>query len=122
MAGDDRAGRGQKLFLFFFHCIKTLAVLGDLLPISLDVLQILGEVRVRALVDLPVDGGGHLRLDINIGSVSFGRGGEDVVGGALDGFHELLDLVGVFGHEGIICCRKQLSDQDLLRITANIPM
>lgn len=85
---------------------QTLAILGNFLPVTLNILQILGEVGVRALVYLPVDDGCHLGLDIDVCLVCFGWGGDDMVGGALDSFHELLDLVGVLGHECVVGCER----------------
>lgn len=41
----------------------------DLLPIALDVLEVLREIGVRSLEDLSVDRIGHLWFDIDVGRV-----------------------------------------------------
>lgn len=81
---------------------ETLSVLGDLFPVTLHVLEVLGEVRVGALKDLEVDVGAHARLHVDVLLVRIGRGSEDQVGRLLDGAHELFDLVGVLGKEAVI--------------------
>jgi hypothetical protein len=82
--------------------LKTLAVLGDLVPVTLDVLQVGGEVSVRALEDLAVDGGGHLGLHVDVLSEGLSGVGEDIVSSTLASLHELGDLVLVGGNEAVV--------------------
>lgn len=82
--------------------LKTLAVLGDLVPVTLDVLQVGGEVSVRALEDLAVDGGGHLGLHVDVLSEGLSGVGEDIVSSTLASLHELGDLVLVGGDEAVV--------------------
>lgn len=81
---------------------QSLPVGSDLLPVTLHVLEILREVRVRALVDLAVHRVGHLRLDVNVQLVRLSGVGNDIVGSALDRTHERSDLVLVRSDEGIV--------------------
>jgi len=81
---------------------ETLAVVGDLLPVTLDVLQVTAEVGVGALENLAVDGGSHDGLHVNVFLVGASGVGNDGVGGTLDGAHELVDLVLVGGQERVV--------------------
>lgn len=81
---------------------QTLAVVGDLVPVTVDVLQVTTEVGVRALEDLAVDWGTHDGLDVDVFLVCLLGRGENVVGGALDGTHELADLILVGSQEGVV--------------------
>lgn len=68
---------------------QTLAVVGNLVPVALDVLQVTAEVGERALEDLAVHGGSHDRLHIDVFLVCLCGLGENVLGCALDGVHKL---------------------------------
>lgn len=81
---------------------QALSVVGNLGPVTLDVLQIAAEVRKGALEDLAVHRGSHDGLDVDVLLVGLGGLREDVVGSALDGAHELLHLVWVGGQEGVV--------------------
>lgn len=81
---------------------ETLAVVGDLGPVTLDVLQVTAEVGVGALEDLAVDGSAHDRLDVDELFIGLGGLRDDIVSGTLDGAHELLDLVLVASDEGVV--------------------
>jgi hypothetical protein len=81
---------------------KTLSILGDLLPVTLDILEVLGEVCVRPFKYLGVDCGVRLGLDVDISLVCFGGRCEDMIGSTLDGSHELADLLRVLGHECVV--------------------
>lgn len=81
---------------------QSLPVRSHLLPVTLHILEVLREVRVRALVDLAVDWVSHLRLDIDVLLVRLSGAGNDIVGSALDRPHERSDLVLVCGDEGIV--------------------
>jgi hypothetical protein len=81
---------------------KPLAIRSDLLPVTLHILEVLREVRVRALVDLAVDRICHLRLDVDVQLVRLGRVGNDIVGSALDGTHKRSDFVLVRSDEGVV--------------------
>lgn len=81
---------------------QSLAVLGDLGPVALDVLQILGEVGVAALKDLPVKLRVHGGLEVDIFLPSLVGIGEDKVGSLLDGTHKGANLFGVLRNELLI--------------------
>lgn len=75
----------------------------DLLPIALDVLEVLGEVGVRSLKDLPVDKVGHLWFDIDVRRVRLLRLTENILCRLFDCSHELPNFLGVLGQEIIVC-------------------
>ena len=81
---------------------QTLAVVGNLLPVTGDVLDILAEEGVRALEDLAVDGGTHDGLHVDVFLVGLRGGCEDVLGGALNGTQELAHFLRVGGQEGVV--------------------
>lgn len=71
-------------------------------PVTLDVLQVLGEVGERALEDLAVKGRSHSGLNIDVSLVSLLGLRKDKVGGLLDSLHELGNLVLVGGKEVVV--------------------
>ena len=81
---------------------QSLPVRSHLLPVTLHILEVLREVRVRALVDLAVDWVSHLRLDVDVFLVRLGGAGNDIVGSTLDGTHERSDLLLVGSDKGIV--------------------
>ena len=81
---------------------QTLAIVGNLRPIPLHVLEILAEVSIGAFVDLLIDWCRHNRLDIDVLLVGLGRTSKDVVGSLLDSLHELCDFVRVLGDELLV--------------------
>lgn len=81
---------------------KPLAVLGNLSPVTLDVLQVMREVREAALEDLAVEVRAHDRLEVDILLPGLLGLLEDVVGGPLDSLHELANLFRVLGNEGLV--------------------
>lgn len=81
---------------------QSLSVSSDLLPVTLHVLEILREVRVRALIDLAVDRVSHLRLNVDVLLVRLSGVGNNIVGSTLDRPHERSDPVLVRGDEGIV--------------------
>ena len=85
---------------------ETLSVLSDLFPVSLDVLQVLGEVCIGPLKNLAIDSRCHLRLDINVSFIGRCRIGEDKVGRALYGLQERSNLLWVVGNESIVRCER----------------
>lgn len=78
---------------------KSLTILGDLVPVALDILQVLGEVGVAALKDLPVELGVHDGLEVDVLLPGLVGVGENKVRGLLDGSHEGADLVRVLRNE-----------------------
>lgn len=81
---------------------EALAVLGDLVPVALHVLQVLGEVGEAALEDLAVQVGAHDGLEGDVlGPRRLGLR-EDKVGRALDGTHEGAGLGRVLAEERLV--------------------
>lgn len=78
---------------------KSLTILGDLVPVALDILQVLGEVGVAALKDLPVELGVHDGLEVDVLLPGLVGVGENKVRGLLDGSHEGADLFRVLRDE-----------------------
>lgn len=81
---------------------ESLAVVGDLGPVALDVLQVLREVREAALEDLAVESGAHDGLEVDVLGPRLLGLGEHEVGRFLDGAHERADLVRVLRDELLI--------------------
>ena len=81
---------------------QTLSIVGNLSPVTADVLQVTAEVSERPLEDLTVDRGAHDGLHVNVFFESGCRLREDVVGCTLDSAHELVNLLGIGGQEGIV--------------------
>lgn len=81
---------------------QTLSVVGNLSPVTTDVLQVTAEVGERPLEDLTVDRGSHDGLHVNVFFEGRCRLCENVVRCTLDSTHELLNLLGVGGQEGIV--------------------
>ncbi len=81
---------------------EALAVLGDLCPVALDVLQIAREVGVAALKDFAVELGAHDGLEVDVLGPGLFRLVEDKVGGALDGAQERAHLGRVGGQEVVV--------------------
>lgn len=81
---------------------KPLAVLGNLGPVALNVLQIMRKVGKAALKDLAVQVGAHDGLEIDVLLPSLLRVLQHKVGRLLDGLHELAHLVRVLGDEGLV--------------------
>ena len=81
---------------------QTLAVVGNLLPVTVHVLDILAEEGVGALEDLAVDGGAHDGLHVDVFLVRLRGSRDHVVGGALDGTQELAHLLRVGSQEGVV--------------------
>ena len=73
-------------------------------PVTLDILQVLGEVGERTLENLAVKLGAHQRLHVDVVGIGLVRLRKDVVGRLLDRRHEGLDLVWVLRDEGLISC------------------
>lgn len=78
---------------------QSLTVLGNLGPVALDVLQVLREVGVATLKDLPVKLGVHDGLEVDIFLPSLVGIGEDKIGSLLNGSHEGAYLFGVLRDE-----------------------
>jgi hypothetical protein len=97
----------KKLISVIWHETLTqhaepLPVSGDFVPVTLHILQILGEVRVATLKDLVVEGGAKHGLEVDkLGPRLVGMS-EDKVGGLLDSAHEGADLVRVLADELLI--------------------
>jgi hypothetical protein len=85
-----------------FQHAQPLAILRDLLPIALDVLQGAREVRKRSLEDLAVQRRRHGRLKGFVLSPSFFRAGKDEIRRLLDGLHEGADFAWVLCDEGLV--------------------
>lgn len=81
---------------------KPLAIVRDLRPVALDILQILREVCVAALEDLAVERRAHDRFEINVLGPRFLRLSEDEVRSFLDGAHESADFVWVLLDELLV--------------------
>lgn len=81
---------------------EALPVVGDLLPVALDVLEVLGEVREAPLEDLAVELRPHHGLEVDVLQPGLLGLLEHVVRGALDGAQERADLVRVLGDEPVV--------------------
>lgn len=81
---------------------KPLAVVGDLLPVALDILEVLAEVREAPLEDLAVELRAHDGLEVDV--LEPGPLGllDHKVGGALDGAQERADPGRVLGDEPVV--------------------
>ena len=82
---------------------EPFAVSRDFLPIALDILEVLREIGVGTLEDLPIDDIGHLWLDADVRRVGLLRLAEDVLRRLLDCSHETPNFLGVLGNESIVC-------------------
>lgn len=81
---------------------KPLPVVGDLLPVALDVLEVLGEVREAALEDLAVQLRAHHGLEVDVLQPGLLRLLEHEIGGPLGSAQERADLIRVLGDELIV--------------------
>lgn len=81
---------------------KPLPVVGDLLPVALDVLEVLGEVREAALEDLAVQLRAHHGLEVDVLQPGLLGLLEHEVGGTLGGAQERADLIRVLGDELVV--------------------
>ncbi|KAI6764615.1 hypothetical protein HG531_012502 [Fusarium graminearum] len=81
---------------------KTLSVLGNLVPVTTNVLEILAKVGKAALEDLAVQIRAHDGFEINVLGPCLVRLGEDKVGCLFDGAEERADFFGVLGQEGLV--------------------
>lgn len=81
---------------------KPLSILCHLLPVAAHVLEVLGEVRERALEDLAVEGRAHDRLELDVLLERLGRLREHEVRRALDGPHERAHFVRVLRQELLV--------------------
>lgn len=109
--GQQRPGQefvGHVLLEVLANNTETLAVVGDLVPVTLDVLEIFGKVAERALEDLAVHFAVHVWLHFNKELVSFGRLFKHVVRGTLNGLHESLDLFRVVLNESLVTNEQNL--------------
>ncbi len=81
---------------------QALAVLGDLLPVPLHIIQVAGEVGEAPLKHLAIQRGAYDGLEVDV--LGLGTLGplEDVVGGTLDGLHEGVYLVRVCSNELLV--------------------
>ena len=73
-------------------------------PVTLDILQVLGQVCERALKNLAVELRAHQRLHVDVVGIGLVGLRKDVVGRLLDRHHEGLDLVWVLRDEVLISC------------------
>ena len=83
--------------------LLAFAILTNLVPLPLDILRVFEYICIEPFESFAIDGSPHLVLDIDIRLVCLSRGGEEIVRCALNGLHELLDLIRVFGDEDIVC-------------------
>jgi hypothetical protein len=81
---------------------KPLPVLGDLLPVALDILEVLGEVRKAPFKDLAVELRAHHGLEVDVLEPGLLGLLEHKVGGALDGAQEGADLVRVLSDKPVV--------------------
>lgn len=81
---------------------ETLAVLGHLCPVTLDVLEVLAEVGKAALKDLAVESSAHDGLEVDVLCPRLLGLGKDKIGGLLDGAEERADLFGVLRKELLV--------------------
>lgn len=92
----------------FVNNPKTLAVLGDLVPITLNILEVPGHVTEGTLIDLAIDFTGHVGLHFDKEFISNRRLSEHEVSASLDGLHEGSDLLGILGNKGFIANEQDL--------------
>lgn len=81
---------------------QSLSIVGHFGPVSLDVLQVVGQVREAALEDLTVHGCVQHGFEVDEQRPRFLGVLKHKVGGAFDGTHERADLVGVLCDERIV--------------------
>lgn len=81
---------------------EPLPVVGDLLPVALDVLEVLGEVREAALEYLAVQLRAHHGLEVDVLQPGLLGLLEHEIGGTLGGAQECANLIRVLGDELIV--------------------
>ena len=81
---------------------EPLTIFGDLVPVTPDVLEILGKVGVASLKDLAVEVCAHGRLEVDVLSPRLVRLLEDKVGRLLHGAEERAHLFRVLTNEAFV--------------------
>lgn len=88
--------------------VEALAILCDLVPVALDILQVVGHVAEGALEDLAVDFAVHVGLHFDKEFVGSSGLSEHVVSATLHGAHEGANLLRVVGDESLVANEQDL--------------
>jgi hypothetical protein len=90
--------------------VKTLAVVGDLVPITFNILKITREVAERSLEDFAVDIRVQVRLHLSVFFVSINRISNHIISSTLDGTKVFFNLFRVVLDKLLITNVKNLEE------------